>query len=405
MDLSRRRFLAQTAILGCSAAASPLVTPITLASAPGDNRLVVIVLRGAMDGLHAVAPIGDANLRRYRPTLSKNKFSDLDGFFALPPELSDLLPMWQAGELGFVHAVSTPYRDKRSHFDGQDLLEAGVEEVNGDTRNSGWLNRMLTLMPGVRQETAFSVGQEDMLVLRGSAPKTSWAPDGRVDLSPQAQLLLRFIYEKDPLFAQAGETAMTLAQQMQTQGGGLEDGDADMGEMMEAMEEAAKGAQAQSLASFAATQLRADTRIASFSIGGWDTHIRQDRSMRRAMGQLSEALRTLKVELGPVWGKTTVLAMTEFGRTARENGSAGTDHGTGGAMVLAGGAVRGGRVYGDWPGLEEAALYARRDLMPTRDVRAYAGWAISALYGIGSSDVERTVFPGLDLGTNPGFLL
>ena len=102
MDLSRRRFLAQTAILGCSAAASPLVTPITLASAPGDNRLVVIVLRGAMDGLHAVAPIGDANLRRYRPTLSKNKFSDLDGFFALPPELSDLLPMWQAGELGFV---------------------------------------------------------------------------------------------------------------------------------------------------------------------------------------------------------------------------------------------------------------------------------------------------------------
>lgn len=403
MPYTRRAFLTRTAILGCSAAASPLVTPITFASVPSENRLVIIVLRGAMDGLHAVAPVGDPLLADYRPTLRKTQFADLDGFFALPPELHDLLPMWRAGELGFAHAVSTPYRDKRSHFDGQDLLEAGKLEVDTRLRDSGWLNRMLSLLPNVTQETAFSVGQEDMLVLRGDAPSTNWAPESRIDLSPQARLLLSVIYEKDPLFAEAGRTAMTLVEQMEVQAA-MMGGDIEDETMMDNMREAAKAADAADLAAFAAGRLREDTRIASFSIGGWDTHLRQAKSMRRAMGQLSDALLRLKAELGPIWAKTTVMAVTEFGRTVRENGSAGTDHGTGGAMVLAGGAVRGGRVYGDWPGLEEADLYKRRDLMPTRDLRAYTGWAIRRLYGIDVSAIESTVFPGLDLGQDPGFL-
>ncbi|MEM7438997.1 MAG: DUF1501 domain-containing protein [Pseudomonadota bacterium] len=404
MSLSRRAFLTKTAILGCSAAASPLITPVTFASVPSDHRLVLIVLRGAMDGLHAVAPIADPLLAKYRPTLIKTDFADLDGTFAIPPELHDLLPMWRSGELAFAHAVSTPYREKRSHFDGQDLLEAGKLEIDSRLRDSGWLNRMLSLMSGVQQETAFSVGQEGMLILRGDAPSTSWSPEGRIDLSPQARLLLSVIYDKDPLFAEAGRAAMTLVEQMEIEAAMAGD-ELDEDPMMANAKQAAKATDAADLAAFAAGRLREDTRIASFSIGGWDTHLRQARTMRRAMGQLSAALVRLKADLGPVWSKTTVLAVTEFGRTVRENGSKGTDHGTGGAMVMAGGAVRGGKVYGDWPGLGETDLYKRRDLMPTRDLRAYAGWAIRNLYGIGKTEVETTVFPGLDLGEDPKFLL
>ncbi|MBC6443505.1 MAG: DUF1501 domain-containing protein [Rhodobacteraceae bacterium] len=404
MTLSRRAFLTRTAAVGCSAAASPLITPMTFASATSENRLVVIILRGAMDGLHVVAPIGDPIYAGLRPTLSQTEFADLDGFFALPPELHDLLPMWHKGELAFAHAVSTPYRERRSHFDGQDLLEAGKVAVDARVRESGWLNRMLSLMPGVEQETAFSVGREDMLVLRGDAPSASWSPEGRVDLSPQARLLLSMIYEKDPLFEEAGRMAMALAEQMEMEAG-MAGKPINQKEMADNMRQAARRARAGDLATFAARRMLEDTRIASFSIGGWDTHQRQKKSMRRAMRNLSDALIALQNELGPVWAKTTVMAVTEFGRTVRENGSEGTDHGTGGAMVLAGGAVRGGRVYGDWPGIAEAELYRQRDLMPTRDLRTYAGWAIRNLYGIETSAVTSTVFPDLDLGDDPRFLL
>lgn len=405
MDRSKRKFMAQTLALGCSAAASPLVTPVTFASVPTDNRLVVIVLRGAMDALDVVAPVGDPMLAKYRPNLSKTKHLDLDGFFGLHPELGELMPLWKAGEMGFVQAVSTPYRDKRSHFDGQDLLEAGVVEVSSDVRDSGWMNRMLDLIPEAKKDTAFSVGRENMLLLRGAFPTTSWAPEGRVDLSPQAQLLLDKIYSKDPLFAEAGRTAMTLAAELNM--AQMADGDDDgagMNDMVNQMKEAANAQKAGGLAAFAAARLKEDTRFATFSIGGWDTHQRQQRSIRNASRELQSALLTLKAELGSIWDKTCVLCMTEFGRTVRENGSQGTDHGTGGAMILAGGAVKGRKVYGKWPGLDEADLYARRDLMPTADLRQYAGWAVHDLFGLAKAGLERDVFPNLDLGDNPKFI-
>lgn len=404
MDRSRRKFLANSFALGCTAAASPLVTPVTFASVPSDNRLVVIVLRGAMDALDVVAPVGDPVLKKYRPNLSRTAHLDLDGFFGLHPELGELMPLWKAGEMGFVQAVSTPYRDKRSHFDGQDLLEAGVVEVSSDVRDSGWMNRMLGLIPGAKKDTAFSVGRENMLVLRGAFPTTSWAPEGRVDLSPQAQLLLDKIYEKDPLFAEAGKTAMTLAGELNmAQMADEEDGES-MNAMVNQMKEAASAQKAGGLAAFAAARLKEDTRFATFSIGGWDTHQRQSRSIRSASRELQSALTTLKSELGSVWEKTCVLCMTEFGRTVRENGSQGTDHGTGGAMIMAGGAVKGRKVYGQWPGLDEADLYARRDLMPTADLRQYAGWAVHDLFGLDRAALERDVFPSLDLGDNPRFI-
>jgi len=406
MDHSRRNFLTSTLALGCSAAASPLLTPVTFASVPSDKRLVVIILRGGMDGLNVVSPVADPLFAGYRPSMLGQTHLPLDNYFAMHPQLADLMPLWNAGELGFVNAVSTPYRNKRSHFDGQDILEAGGISATTDVRESGWINRLLELIPDARKELAFSVGRENMLLLRGDQKVSSWSPDGRIDLSPQAQLLLDVIYAKDPLFAQAGGDALTLAGQLNMKPDmGGEPAEADMAGIIKNMATSRKSQKAEGLAAFAANRLKADTRIAAFSIGGWDTHFKQAKSMNKALEQLRTAILTLKQELGPVWQKTAVVCMTEFGRTVRENGSAGTDHGTGGLMVLAGGAVRGGKVHGDWPGLAADNLFAERDLMPTNDVRKYAAWMVRDLYGVGKTGLETTVFPGLDMGVNPQIIL
>lgn len=405
-SLSRRGFLVRASALGCSAAASPLLTPMTFAQAPGDNRLVVIILRGAMDGLDVVRPLGDPLLRQYRAGLGMgldHAATDLDGFFALHPALSGLMPLWRQGDLAAAHAVSTPYRDKRSHFDGQDLLEAGTgADVDGPQARDGWLNRMLQVLPGAGSETAFAIGRADMKLVAGRAPVSSWSPDGRLDMSPQARLLLEEIYHDDPLFHDTSMDAIAIAESL-----GLISEDSfglSSNDMRAAVKTAQAAGDAAVLAAFAARRLNEDARIAAFSLGGWDTHRAQTRGITNALGHLQDAVLTLKTELGARWEKTAVVAVTEFGRTARENGTRGTDHGTGGAMLMAGGALRGGRVYGDWPGLDEAALYARRDLMPTSDVRSYIAWLMHGMYGLDKTVLESVVFPGLQLGRDPGLL-
>ncbi len=388
MSQTRRNFLVRSLALGCSAAASPLITPVTLASAPGDARLVVIILRGAMDGLDVVRPIGDMALRDLRPNIGTDTLS-LTDFWGAHPALEPLAPLWAAGEMSFAHAVSTPYRDKRSHFDGQDFLENGGFRTDGtltDARD-GWLNRLVAGLPGATASTAFAVGSENLLLLSGQAPSSTWAPEADLDLSPQAQLLLEKVYASDPLFHAAALQAIALSEETQ--------GD---------MQGTRRRGRAKALARFAANRLRDETRIAAFSIGGWDTHARQTIALPRALGELADAILALKSGLGPVWRNTAVLCLTEFGRTARENGSAGTDHGTGGAAIFAGGALKGGQVLGDWPGLGDGNLYQDRDLMPTRDVRAYAAHAIRALMPVAATTLEGDVFPGLDMGTDPGLI-
>lgn len=382
--LSRRTLLSR-GLIGCCLAASPAFTPITLASAPGNHRLVVIVLRGGMDGLDIVRPVGDANFQAVRPSLAGDTTGPLlDNFFALHPGLGGLMPLWRAGSLGFVHAVSTPYRDKRSHFEGQDVLEAGLPQVDGITKpESGWLNRLVGLMPGATARTAFSVGREGELLLKGEAPATSWHPDTALTLSTQGERLMQLVYETDPLFGNVASQAFEL----------IAENDPD------AVDPKTPGHQR--VADYLAAQLRGDTRLATFSISGWDTHGRQKQALKKPVAALAETILRLQQQLGPVWDQTTILAMTEFGRSVRENGTAGTDHGTGGAMLIAGGAVRGGQVHGDWPGLDEAALYDRRDLMPTGDIRAIAAGAIAALFGTQASDLSSVVFPGLDLTEAP----
>ncbi|PYG26414.1 DUF1501 domain-containing protein [Pelagimonas varians] len=406
--MDRRSFLTKSTALGCSLAASPALAPISFASAPGNNRLVVIILRGGMDGMAAVAPYGDpdfAALRGQIPLGAKG-YSDLDGYYALHPGLRGLLPLWQDGQLGFVHAVSTPYRNKRSHFDGQDLLEAGVADLATGNARDGWLNRMMGAVPGMNMDSAYAIGGDALTILDGSFPVNRWSPDVDLALTPQAIRLAELVMQDDPVMAASLAEAFKLAtadgDPIAVQGG--------MDEMMSmvAQDQAAsrKSGYENRLAKFAAGRLKQDARIASFSLNGWDTHAAQDRQLGRSFSTLSDVVLTLKSELEEaVWNNTAIVAVTEFGRTARLNGTNGTDHGTGGAMILAGGAIRGGRVYADWPGLSDANLFQGRDLTPTRDLRAYAGWLMHGLFGLQSSTIEREIFPQLDLGVDPGLLL
>ena len=320
--MDRRTFLGAA----CSAAAWPLVTPVVLAAAPGENRLVVIVLRGALDGIGMLQPHGDPAWAGLRPRLALAPgagLEDLDGFFGLAEPFAGLMPLWRAGELGFVAAVSTPYRGKRSHFDGQDTLENGGDAADGRltprarrlAEPGGWRRSR-----GARTETAIAVGHDRMMILDGSADVSAWSPTNRLELAEDERGLLGRLYAGDRLFAEALEGARMF-------------GDEGAG---------AKRETGRTLAAFAAERLSGEARIAAFSLGGWDTHRVHEKSIRRPAAQLAEALTVLKAGLGRNWDRTAVIAVTEFGRTARENGSAGTDHGTGGVALLAGGAMRGG---------------------------------------------------------------
>jgi uncharacterized protein (DUF1501 family) len=401
--MDRREFLQHLAALGaCSAAAYPALTTVTLAdtggAAPlGEKRLIVIILRGAMDGLDVVQPIADPLFAQYRPSIGVATGAiPLDGYFGLHPALGGLKPLWDAGELGFVHAVSTPYRDKRSHFDGQDLLEAGTgsDVLLGQAQRDGWMNRMLQVVPGLRAETAYAIGQEAAPMLAGLAPVMHWSPEMRLNLSPQSKLLLEKLYQNDPLFRESATEAMSIADAAARSGSGMDGG------------EQGKFGDIDALADFASSRMREQTRIAAFSLSGWDTHRTQITSIKGALQRLERLILRLREQMGPqVWANTVLLTMTEFGRTVRENGSRGTDHGTGGLMLTAGGAARGGKVLGRWPGLDEADLYDRRDLMPTSDVRDWAAWSMRGLYGIDQNLLETIVFPGLIMGDDPGLIL
>ena len=383
--LSRRGFL-----IGCSLAASPLLTPVTFAATAGENRLVVIVLRGAMDGLDVVRPLGDPDYLALRPGLAADAAAshDLDGFFALHPAAQALMPLWQTKELAFAHAVATPYRQGRSHFIGQDALENGTGLVDGRSTGShdGWLNRALTAIAGADGRTAVSIGQQRLLILEGAHDAEHYFPVEALSLSLQGQTLLAAVNAADPLFAEPFARSQDLVRDATGQA-------------------VPKGVGAQALlGTYVAEQLNGASRIASLSLGGWDTHHSQSKAMAAQLTALADMVLAMKAGLAANWGTTLVLAMTEFGRTARQNGTNGTDHGTGGLMIAAGGALNGGRVWADWPGLGDGDLLSQRDLLPTRDVRAFAGWALRSLYGVEAATIERTIFPGIALGRDPGLL-
>lgn len=394
--MDRRRFLKGLSTIACSAAAHPLTTTMTLAADEtghmlGENRLIVIILRGAMDGLDLLRPRFDPDLITRRPDLATGGLPLTDGY-DLNPNLAGLPDLWRAKELGFVQATSTPYRDVRSHFDGQDILEAGSGLDVPDTQiRDGWLNRFLQSYPNLSSETAYVIGGH-MALTHGAAPTRNWSPGLRLDVGNQMQLLLDHIAHDDALFRDATAMALTLTE--------------DLGPMRMAQDRG-KGQtdSTTEVADFAASRLRGASRIAAFSLSGWDTHRGQSAAIRQPLRRLEQIILRLKSGVGEeVWAKTLVMAMTEFGRTVGQNGTGGTDHGTGGTALLAGGALRGGQIFGAWPGLQEADLYGRRDVMPTSDIRAWAGWALRSLYGIDRHVIETRIFPNLDMGPDPRLL-
>ncbi len=384
--MQRRSFLQTAVAVGCCAAASPAFSPMAFAAVPSDHRLVVIVLRGAMDGLDVVQPHGDKLLRTLRPTFKIGPDQGavpLTNFYSMHAALRPLLPLWNAGDLAFAHAVSTPYRDKRSHFDGQDLLEAGTgPRLPLPLNQSGWLNRLIQTFPKVTSETAYNVGADTGIILQGSAPSNVWNPDVAMKLSTTGVQLLRSVCARDTLFLHALDRAVDIS--------GKATGVSTEKQV------------AVRYAQFVAARLKGQSRIASFSIGAWDTHANQEKNLTTALDGLGAAILALRKDLGALWNKTTVLAVTEFGRTARSNGSEGTDHGTGGAMIMAGGTLSGKKVFGKWPGLDN--LYQDRDLLPTMDVRDYAAWAIHKLYGVPKSTLQNAIFPGLTMGPDQRFI-
>jgi uncharacterized protein (DUF1501 family) len=375
-----------------------------LARAEGrDPRLLAIVLRGALDGLGAVAPVGDPDwigLRGDRALVLDGKppALALDGFFALNPAMPNLHRLYQAKQAAIVHATATPYRE-RSHFDGQDVLESGMTRPG--SVDTGWLNRALVALASdgqvdLRGSRALGVGAVTPLVVRGRAPVLSWVPQRLLPASDDTQARLLDLYRHtDSRLAAALEARIRLAAL-----GPTGPSDAAMPEDAPVAVPGIAGVRAY-FAEAAGTAARFlakpdGPRVGAIGFVGWDTHINEGAAsgqLANLLGALDGALAAIETNMGEAWRETVVAVMTEFGRTARINGTNGTDHGTGTVAFLAGGALRGGRVIADWPGLKSAQLYEARDLKPTIDLRAVLKGLLRDHLRVDDRVLASTVFP------------
>jgi uncharacterized protein (DUF1501 family) len=421
--VTRRRFLLSTGAL----AASTTLPNALFANTGGSARLVVMILRGALDGLAAVPPYADpdyAGLHR-ELAISAPGTADgalaLDNTFGLHPAFAFLHERYVAGEVVVFNAVASPYRD-RSHFDGQNVLENGLTKPIGTA--DGWLNRALAALPrgtGRPEERAVAISQNVPLILRGDAPVISKSPQATPDVDEELLSRLADLYSKDDWFsarlseavqteklADDGANANATAPQMApppdttaTPGMAGWPAMAEQPAVSAPQSAAVKPAapdRVSGVARMAATLMRSEggPQVAVMEAGGWDTHANQGGAKgalaQRLMG-LDRALRTLSDELGPLWQQTAVLVVTEFGRTAAMNGTRGTDHGTGGCAFLLGGAVRGGRVIADWPGLGRTALLDNRDLRPTLDLRSVFKAVLDEHMHVDARTLGNRVFP------------
>ena len=407
--LDRRRFLETSLFAGAS---TLVASRLAFANAPTDSRFVFVLLRGALDGLSAVPPVGDPDYAGLRGQIALAK-SGADAalpladakngqLFGLHPSLSFLHESYGARELAVLHATATPYRE-RSHFDAQNVLESGDLKPNGST--SGWLNRALLELPaGKSKEAGVALGANVPLAMRGPAEVASWSPTKIAALDAATLDRITDLYARDPVLSQRladaleSETIATEAQKAAAEG--------DASETMTAAASAADveklrknyNARYADTARAAAGFLKRDDgpRIAMFDTTGWDTHANEGGAqgqLAARLAALDSGLRALKESLGPVWRNTVVLVATEFGRTAAINGTRGTDHGTGAAAFLLGGTVAGGRVIADWPGLARANLRENRDLMPTRDLRSVMKGVLRDHVGVPEKALDTKVFP------------
>jgi uncharacterized protein (DUF1501 family) len=358
------------------------------ADAATDARFVLVILRGALDGLAAVPAYGDGAYASKRGALAITAPQlKLDGMFALNPSLPQLHERFQSKELIVFHAVASPYRE-RSHFDGQDLLENGTSAPK--SAHDGWLNRALPLLPEAKQRAtdrvALALAQNVPLVLRGDARVGSWAPSRLPDTDSDTLQRIADLYSTDEYFASRLQSALA-ADSVVGEGEGMGAGRRDP---LNALNTVAAAA-----GKFLAA---ADgPRIAVLEATGWDTHANQGAErgqLANRLRGLDQALSSLRTGLAGAWARSAVLVVTEFGRTVAVNGTGGTDHGTATCAFLVGGAVAGGRVVADWPGLASSALYEGRDLRPTLDLRSVMKSALALHLGAAESGIEERVFPG-----------
>lgn len=377
--LDRRLFLKLSSAAGL-AAASPR---LAFASAPTDKRLVVVILRGGLDGLHAVSPYADPHYRRLRPKLAlnapgrENGVLDLDGAFGLHPALGPLHRLYAAGEMLVIPAAATRYRG-RSHFDGQNVLETGNGVPFG--AKDGWLNRAIAGLNQGDHRLGLALGPTVPFLLQGPAQVSTWADSPLPKTDEDFLKRLAYTYRNDPLFAR------TLADALGSMSPGMD----------RALGSESRRGQEFVIAARAAADLlsRANgPRIAVMESQGWDTHFGQGWRLAGLFEQLSAGVVTLKNGLGEHWRNAVVMVVSEFGRTAAENGSEGTDHGAGGLALVLGGAVRGGRIAGAWPGLSQTALYEDRDIRPTTHYESLFKATLISHLALAPAVVEDTIFP------------
>jgi uncharacterized protein (DUF1501 family) len=358
-----------------------------LAAAPTDNRLVIVLLRGAMDGLATVPPLGEPHYTERRGSVAfapSDGCLKLEGVFALNPALAAIHPRWAAGELAFVHATGNGYKT-RSHFDAQDLMESGLAVKTG--QSDGWLNRALGTLGGKSdRRIGLAVGGAVPLLMRGKVAVATWEPPAFKSADPEFVTLLASLYQGDPQLGPAlaeGIRAQHLSSEVM--GDDMKTGPMGLGPRA-----------FKPLCEAAGKLLAAPDgpRIAALEMGGWDTHVGQGTVKGRLANNLQgygDGLDALAGALGPAWKKTVVVGVTEFGRTVAANGTGGTDHGTASVVLLMGGAVRGGRMHGGWPGLDR--LEEDRDLRVATDARAVLKGVLRDHLGIDAASLDRRVFP------------
>ena len=367
MSLGRRSFLGAAALL-----AAPRVL---FAQAATERRFIFIIQRGAADGVNTVLPYAEPAYASARGALAIDPASalKLDGTFALHPSLANLRNLYAAGQASLFHAVASPYRD-RSHFDGQNVLETGGSAPY--QVKDGWMNRLLGVLPRSGKE-AIAFSPAIPMALRGSVEVTSYAPSALPRANEDLMMRVEQLYAKDGQLHALWSSALEARGMAGGMGGGANRQDA-----------AALGRMA---AGFLG---RADgPRIAMIETGGWDTHSGQTARLAAQLKNLDNLLAGLHEGLGAAWDKTVILVATEFGRTVAANGTGGTDHGTGAVAMMVGGAVQGGRIVADWPGLASANLLDGRDLKPTLALDALVTAACAESFALEPDRLSQVLFP------------
>ncbi|MEL7320012.1 MAG: DUF1501 domain-containing protein [Pseudomonadota bacterium] len=382
--LNRRTMLAGSMILGASSLAAPRMA---FANAPGERNLLFVLLRGAMDGMAMLAPTGDPGYEALRAAASPDYegATRIDPLFQLHPAFENVGKAYTAGDALFVNATATSYRD-RSHFDGQDLLETGGAKPH--SLRQGWLNRLVGLMSDGQAPRALAIAPTMPLALRGDAPASNYAPSALPEASAD------FMGRVAKLYADDDQLAGLFAAALETRDMAADDGLKNLrdataaGELAASLMRGADGA-----------------RIAMIELGGWDTHANQRGAFNRPARQLDTLLGAYAKSMGAAWDNTLVMVATEFGRTARYNGTNGTDHGTASATLLMGGAVRGNRVLGDWPGLAPSQLYQERDLRPTTALESVLAGAVSEHFALDPARAMERLFPGRSSAALSGLIV